>query len=272
MNNYLKFLTPEWFNFTNESDRVILHIDGIVSGSYYDDNFTESSRFISELNRITAKRIELHINSPGGDVFAGFAIYNALVAWTKATPDRSLSVIIDGLAASIASVIAMAGDSIAMPAASVIMIHNPWSCTIGDAAEHQKSAEFLETLAGQICRVYSARTGLSEKFVSKLMSNETYMSADDALKNGFATELIENKAAAAACAPTAEIFGSVIPCEILKIARALQKRQAEKRQRDAGASRAQARASVANQCDAGNTAVAQEMRIIIKSLKGLLNG
>lgn len=250
MPNFLKFATPKWYNLEQSGDTATLTVDGIVGGSYWDEDSINAKEFVEELNQVTVSRIELHINSPGGDVFAGYTIYNALIAWGRAVPGRTIAVIIDGLAASIASVIAMAGDSIAMPEASVIMIHNPWSFTCGDAEEHRRTAAELDVIAGQIGKIYADRTGLPVEQCRELMNAETYLSADEAVKLGFATEIIENKQAVAACAVTADIYGSDNPAEILKIKKALQKRKNEKELRDAGLSRSQARASISDQCDA----------------------
>lgn len=247
MPDFLKLTTPKWYNYEQIGDTAILRIDGIVGASFCDVECIKAKEFVDALQQVNTSRIELHINSPGGDVFAGYTIYNALTAWTRAVPGRSIAVIIDGLAASIASVIAMAGDSIAMPEASLLMIHNPWCMTVGDAEEHRKSAEQLDTITEQLANVYASRTGLTAAECREMMNNETYISAEDALRMGFATEIIENKQAIAACDATADIYGSTIPTEIIKKQRALQKRKTEKALRDAGASRSQARATVAQE-------------------------
>lgn len=267
----LHLKTPRWYALEQTAELAELTIDGIIGGSYWSDDGVNAKRFIEDLNLVTAPRIELHINSPGGDVFTGYQIYNALVAWSRAAVGRELVVIVDGLAASIASVIAMAGDSIAMPAASVIMIHNPWAMTVGDAEEHRRAATELDTIARQIAKVYSDRTGQTIDRCRELMADETYFDADEALALGFATEIIENKQQAAACDVAADIFGSAIPTEIIKKQKAKKKRDHEKRLRDAGYSRSRARAYASDQCDA-DTGLFSEIKNFINELKGFKNG
>lgn len=249
MPDFLKLSTPKWYNYEQLGDTAILRIDGIVGASFCDVDCVNAKEFVESLQQVNSSRIELHINSPGGDVFAGYTIYNALTAWSG-VPGRSIAVIVDGLAASIASVIAMSGDTIAMPEASLLMIHNPWCMTVGDAAEHRTSAEQLDTIAEQLANVYASRTGLPAAECREMMNAETYISAEDALRMGFATEIIENKQAIAACDAAAEIYGSNVPNEILKIGLALQKRKNEKRLRDAGVSRSRAKRQTSNQRDA----------------------
>lgn len=265
MPDFLKLTTPKWYNYEQIGDTAILRVDGIVGGSFCDVECVNAKEFVDTLQKINTSRIELHINSPGGDVFAGYTIYNALTAWSRAVPGRSIAVIVDGLAASIASVIAMAGDSIAMPEASLLMIHNPWCMTVGDAAEHRKSAEQLDTIAEQLANVYASRTGLTAAECREMMNAETYISAEDALRMGFATEIIENKQAIAACAAAAEIYGSNVPNEILKIGLALQKRKNEKRLRDAGVSRSRAKLQTSTQRDADVKSLHSEIMKMFKN-------
>ena len=114
-------LSDHWFEVKNASDDTAeVRIDGVIGGGWLDDESVQAKKFIEEFNKIGSKSINLHINSPGGSVYDGFAIYNALVASKKA-----INVHVDGIAASIASVIAMSGDSINMPENTYLMIHNP---------------------------------------------------------------------------------------------------------------------------------------------------
>ena len=125
--------------------------------------------------------INLRINSPGGDVFDGLAIYNQL----QAHPARVV-VDVDGLAASIASVIAMAGDEINMASNAMMMIHNPHGMAVGDAGEMQRVAALLTQVKGSLSDTYAARTGLDRSRLDALMDDETWMSADTAVQQGFA--------------------------------------------------------------------------------------
>ena len=129
------------------------------------------------------KEIVVRINSPGGDVFEGAAIYNAL-----ARNAANIDIQVDALAASAASVVAMAGDTITMAANSLMMIHNPFTFAFGDEAELTKVADLLGKVKGTIVETYG-RTGQSEKQLSQMMDDETWMDAKEAVELGFADEV-----------------------------------------------------------------------------------
>jgi len=139
------------------------------------------------------KNISLSINSPGGSVFDGWAIFNALKASGK-----TITVDIVGIAASMASVIAMAGDKIRMPDNAMMMVHNAISGVYGDAEDMREVASVLDKIDASIVSTYMARTGKTEAEVRDLMAADTFMTAAEALALGFATEVtasIEAKAA-----------------------------------------------------------------------------
>jgi ATP-dependent Clp protease, protease subunit len=145
---------------------------------------------LGALRGLDAETIELRINSQGGDAIDGLAIYNDLRA--NVAPKN---VIITGIAASAASIIAMAGDHIAMADGASIMIHNAW-CTVSG------NADFLEKVAGELrgcddamARIYTARTGIPDAQVRALMDAETLLTAAEAVDLGFADEVIELNAA-----------------------------------------------------------------------------
>lgn len=139
--------------------------------------------------------INLRLNSYGGDVFDGLAIYRLLA-------DHKATVIahVDGIAASIASVIAMAGDEIRIAEAGEIMIHDAWGVSIGPAAEMRTMADRLEAVSASIADVYVARTGNSKDQVQAWMLAETTFQSADALKHSFATAVVPNLRAAARAA------------------------------------------------------------------------
>lgn len=146
-----------------------------------------------ELAQIEADTIHLRINSPGGDVFDGVAIHNAL----RAHPAQIITHI-DGLAASIASVIALAGDEVRMAPNAFFMIHNPWGVTIGDAKLHRKMAGTLDKIAeGAIASTYMAKTGEALETVETWMDEETWFNASEAQEAGFA-DVVEEAAPAEA--------------------------------------------------------------------------
>lgn len=136
-------------------------------------------RELSALGKVD--EISLRINSPGGDVFDGLAIYNQL----KTHPARVV-VDVDGLCASIASVIAMAGDDIRMASNAMMMIHNPHGMAVGDAAEMQRVAALLDQVKGALVDTYAGRTGRSRSDLQAWMDDETWLSAEDAVQHGFA--------------------------------------------------------------------------------------
>lgn len=130
--------------------------------------------------------ITVRINSPGGDVFEGVGIYNALVTWQAAQEGRKITVKIDALAASIASVIAMAGDEIEIAGNAQMMIHRASTITWGNAGDHKASADVLEKIDQTIVDTYEARTGQKPEDLKKWLDGETYMTAAEAVERGFA--------------------------------------------------------------------------------------
>ena len=149
--------------------------------------------FIAELAKLgKVDTINLHINSPGGSVFDGVAIYNQL----KAHPAR-IEVDVDGVAASIASVIAMAGDEIRMADGSMIMIHDPYTLAAGGAEEMRKTADLLDQIGASIATIYAKRTGLKESQIAAMMNEETWMGASAAIDAGFADRVTEELRVAA---------------------------------------------------------------------------
>ena len=156
-----------------------------------------AKQFIGDLEKVgKVKRINVRINSPGGSVFDGFSIYNAL-----ARHPARIEVDIDGLAASIASVIAMAGDEIRMAENSLLMIHDPWTVAEGDAAHMRKTADLLDKLQGQIQGTYSRRTGLDKSIIADLMAQETWLEPEEAMELGFVDGMNEQLAIAAKVDP-----------------------------------------------------------------------
>ena len=152
----------------------------------------EAQPFVSDLAAITAGTIRLRINSPGGDVFAGTAIYNAL-------REHGARVItqIDGVAASIASIIALAGDEVHIAEGAFFMIHNPFMVAIGDAEEMRRAADLLDKVRGQLAAVYVRKTGMDLGEVESLMDEETWFTAEEAVDAGFADQVAGDEAAEA---------------------------------------------------------------------------
>lgn len=182
-----------WKFVKNEAKESELILEGVVaSESWWGDEVTPK-QFREELAKHTGN-INVRINSPGGDVFAGVAIYNML----KDRNDGQITVIVDGLAASIASVIAMAGDKIIMNTGSAMMVHKPWTIAVGNDEELKAVANELEKIGEAIVPIYTARTGLSETEVMTILEGEkggdgTWMTGEEAVDLGFADEFVEGK-------------------------------------------------------------------------------
>lgn len=124
--------------------------------------------------------ITVRINSVGGVVTEGLAIYNMLKQY-----QGHIAVKIDALAASMATVVAMAGDTITMQKNSLFMIHNPWGVTLGDAKQHSKTADLLEKMQVSMVDIYHSKTGIDKDLIRSMMDAETWLDSFAAQKNGF---------------------------------------------------------------------------------------
>ena len=148
---------------------------------------------LDELGDIESLRVM--INSGGGDVFAGQAIHSML-----SRHPAKVTVYVDGLAASIASIVAMAGDTVVMPRNAMMMVHNPWTFGLGDAREFRKLADTLDSIRESMIAAYESKTGLTRGELMPLLNAETWMTAEEAVEKGFADEIEQSKAVAASMA------------------------------------------------------------------------
>ena len=188
----------KFWNWTNqaptetEPEQRILTLNGtIAEESWFDDDITPQL-FREELNAGSGD-ITVWINSPGGDCVAAAQIYNMLMDYRG-----SVTVKIDGIAASAASVIAMAGTKVLVSPVSMLMIHNPATMAMGDAAEMQKAIAMLDEVKESIINAYEIKTGMSRAKLSHLMDAETWMDAHTAVDLGFADEIMTRPADAGA--------------------------------------------------------------------------
>lgn len=180
-----------------------IYVYDAIGKSYFDDGVSAKS-FADSLKALgNVSALDLYINSPGGSVFEGLAIYNQIKRFSG-----EKIVHIDGIAASIASVIAMAGDEVRIAANGTIMIHDPWGMTMGTAEDMRKTAASLDKTRDVLLENYVARTGGRREQISAWMSAETWMNADEAVERGFATSKVEEKAFSAAF-PMLEKFNKV---------------------------------------------------------------
>ena len=168
----------------DEEERTLILNGTIAEESWFDDDVTPAL-FKSELES-GGGNVTVWINSPGGDCFAAAQIYNMLTSYKG-----HVTVKIDGLAASAASVIAMAGDSVLVSPVSMIMIHNPATMAIGNRGDMQKAIEMLDSVKDSIINAYVAKTGLSRNKLSKLMDDETWMDANKAVELRFADDIMK---------------------------------------------------------------------------------
>ena len=175
---------PRWWNWIDNNNERILRIEGaIAEESWIDDEITPK-QFKSEL--MSGKGdITVFINSPGGDVFAASQIYNMLMEYKG-----KVTVKIDGIAASAASVIAMAGTKVLVSPVSQIMIHNPMTAAFGDTDDMQKAISMLSEVKESIINAYELKTGLLRAKISRLMDEESWMNAKKAVELGFADDIL----------------------------------------------------------------------------------
>lgn len=175
-----------WKNNEGEDSRT-LYLDGEISDeTWYGDEVTPEL-FRKELEAGEGD-ITVWINSPGGDVFAAAQIYNMLMDYKG-----RITVKVDALAASAASVIAMAGTTVQMSPVAMMMIHNPMTIAIGDSEEMKKAGAMLDEVKESIMNAYEIKTGLNRTKLSHLMNAESWFNARKAVELGFADEILENK-------------------------------------------------------------------------------
>lgn len=174
-NQETKEQTPERTLFLNGT---------VAEESWFDDDVTPQL-FRDELNAGSGD-ITVWINSPGGDCIAAAQIYNMLMEYKG-----NVTVKIDGIAASAASVIAMAGTKVCVSPVSMMMIHNPMTVAMGNTSEMQKAIEMLDEVKESIINAYEIKTGMSRTKISHLMDAETWMDANSAVEMGFADEILQ---------------------------------------------------------------------------------
>lgn len=173
-----------WNWVRNDNDERILMLNGEISNeTWFGDEITPKE-FRGELNSGQGK-VTVWINSPGGDCFAAAQIYNMLMEYSG-----PVDVHIDGIAASAASVIAMAGNHVAISPVGMMMIHNPATVSIGDEREMKKAIEMLSEVKESIINAYELKTGLPRKQLSNMMNAESWMNAKKALELGFADSIL----------------------------------------------------------------------------------
>lgn len=224
-----------WYKIQNKTSGVLdISIHGEIG---YE---ADASEFIKELRaHDELSVVNLSIHSPGGSVSDGLAIYNALLSHPAKVYAH-----VEGIAASAASFILMAGDVITMPEDSFLMIHNAWSVAVGDADDMRKQADIIEKHQDMIVNIYAKRTGLAEKALKDMMADETWMNASEALELNFIDTISEKIGIAARIKEFKDKFKS-LPVDInseIDIEKIKSLKDFEAALRDLGATRKQATA------------------------------
>lgn len=200
----------KFWNFMQESESRTLYLEGAIANeTWYGDEVTPKM-FKSDLMSGSGD-LTVWINSPGGDVFAASQIYNML----KEYPGN-VTVKIDGLAASAASVIAMAGSKVMMSPVSMLMAHNPMTMAFGDTFEMEKAIAMLGEVKESIINAYELKTGLSRTKISHFMDAETWFNAKKAVELGFADEIMYEKDSSESHAPEGAVFSKMTVLNSLK--------------------------------------------------------
>lgn len=182
------FRPKEWFRFENAADgtdTTHIYIYDMIGGWFG----VTADEMIAQLKEVDTGSITLHINSPGGDVFDGVAIYNAL-----RSHKAKVNVVVDALAASAASFIAQSGDTVTMNRGSMMMIHDASAGSYENAAGHRETADILDKVSNSIASIYALRAGGTEAAWRATMIAEAWYTAQEAVDNGLADKVGEDQA------------------------------------------------------------------------------
>ncbi|QGT99508.1 Prophage Clp protease-like protein [Candidatus Syntrophocurvum alkaliphilum] len=174
----------KFWNWVKNEDGRTLYLDGYIAQESWFDDDVSPREFKAELEEADGD-ITLWINSPGGDVFAASQIYTMLKEY-----QGKITVKIDGIAASAASVIAMSGDEVLMSPTAMMMLHNPATIVWGEEADIKKGIEMLSEVKESIINAYEQKTGLLRNKISNMMDRETWMSAKKAHELGFCDQVL----------------------------------------------------------------------------------
>lgn len=178
---------PRNMRFANKAPGAV---DLLVYGDLGEWGDVSAAGFARALKEHEGSRVRVCINSYGGEVFAGHAIYSQL-----RRHKGGCDTVVDGIAASAASVVAMAGDKITMGSGTMMMVHNPWTVAIGEADDMRKTADVLDRIRDSLIAIYEERTGLPRATLQNLLADETWMTAEEAVELGFAHEVSKSVAA-----------------------------------------------------------------------------
>jgi len=173
----------QWYSIQNNGNTAEILIYDVIGKDFWGEG-VGAKEFAEEVSNLKVDTINVRINSPGGQVFEGTAIYNTLVNHVA-----KITVAIDGMALSAASFIAMAGDHISMAENAMMMIHDPIGISIGSAADMRKQADMMDKAKINIIKTYQNQVEKDDQELSDMMEQETWMTADEALGHGFIHEV-----------------------------------------------------------------------------------
>lgn len=176
----------KYYSLETSGDEADLFIFGDITDWPWYEKDKDAYTIVKELQNLEVDRVNVHINSYGGDVSEGLAIYNVLK-----NSRAKVTTYCDGFACSAASVVFMAGDERIMNSASLLMIHNAWTYGYGNAEEFRKQAEDLDKITQASVNAYMSRVTITEDELKEKMNAETWLTAEEALSDGFATKILE---------------------------------------------------------------------------------
>lgn len=198
-------LGQDKLKIVNKSEEITeLYIYDAIGESFWGDSIS-AKQFTEMLNKVDPKTkiLNVRINSPGGDVFDGISIYNLLQSKKKT---MKVNTYVDGLAASIASIIALAGDEIIMGQGALMMIHKPMAGVYGNSDDLDRMINRLDDVEEQLVSIYAKKTGKPRAELRAMLSAETWMDEHQTLENGFSTKISDDEAKIAASSMGAKWF------------------------------------------------------------------
>jgi ATP-dependent Clp protease protease subunit len=249
---------PDWYRIeakeTDETAEIIIYD---VIGWPYNDAFD----LVRALGNITAKNITVRINSPGGDVFDGVAIFNALK-----DHDAHVTTKIEGLAASMASIVALAGDEVQAHKNAMYMIHDPWVLAVGNQYDLREIADILGKIGVNMLDIYYDKSNIGKRELKAMMKEETWFTAQEAKERGLIDTVLDVGAAKAKF--DLSIFANV-PDDYDYEPPERTEREKEKALRDVGLSIKEAKAFLAGRREAAQRDVEEQSQILINAIKTL---
>ncbi len=250
---------PDWYRIEAAADdEAEVMIYDVVGWPYND-----ASELVRHLSGMTAKTITVRINSPGGDMFDGMAIFNALQSHSSKVVTRG-----EGLAASVASILLLAGKEVQAYANSMMMVHNAWTWAAGNQYDLREIADILEKIDGNLVDIYAGNSKIGKREVTQMMKDETWMTAKEAKEKGFVDTILDGKSAKAQF--DLSMFANV-PDDLRGQGREYTEREKEKALRDVGFSQRDAKAILAG-CWKASMRMEQEEEQAAERLLKIISG